>query len=78
MVAAILLVGFACGMVSAVAAVTLLNASIAVAVLAYFVFGVLGTSVTLLAIAARPAEEFEDVDMLAHHFQPSTIPATNR
>lgn len=75
MVAAILIIGFACGLTSALAAVFVLNTSLLVAALAYIVFGVLGTTVTLLALAARPSESSDDLDAMSASFQPRAIPA---
>ena len=76
MVAAILIIGFASGMTSALAAVFILNTSLLVAALVYVVFGVLGTTVTLLALAVRPSDDVvEELDGMSVSFQPRAIPA---
>lgn len=54
MVAAILIVGFSSGALAAFSALAFLQASVFVAILAYFVFGTLGTCLTLIAMVARP------------------------
>lgn len=54
MVAAILIVGFTSGALAAFSTLAFLQASVFAAILAYFVFGTLGTCLTLIAMVARP------------------------
>lgn len=76
MVAAILVIGFASGMIAALLSVLFLNASIAVAIFAYIAFGMIGTCFALLALASRSMESDSDVE--PPRFDSRTVPVTHR